>query len=101
MAQVEGIKTTSLQAVAFHMFTKCGDQSETFQQCYQNSSKPASQCAEEYKALRECAANLVQEASTKAHHEFHHYTQCLDLTGGRYSYCRPEREAFEQAFPLE
>lgn len=101
MAQVENLKTSSLQAVAFHMFTKCADQSEAFQSCYSSSDKPGSKCAEEYKALTACATAVIEDASAKAHDELHHYTHCLDLTGGRYSYCRPERAAFEAAFPLE
>lgn len=48
----------AVQAVAFHMFTKCKDESETFQMCYASSSKPAGQCAEEYKALSTCAGAL-------------------------------------------
>jgi len=87
MAQVEGIKTSSLQvglpaapdrseqcswslatpdltfvgisacqAVAFHLFTKCRDQSDAFQSCYTSSDKPSSKCAEEYKALTACAS---------------------------------------------
>ena len=37
MAQVEGIKNAQLQAVAFHMFTKCQEQTQAFEQCYQTS----------------------------------------------------------------
>lgn len=100
MAQVEGIKNAELQAVAFHMYSKCAEQTAAFEQCYTTSDKPSTKCAEEYKATAECAKALVAEAS-KAHDEWHHYTKCLDMMGGKYVYCRPEKAAFEQAFPLE
>eukprot|EP00878_Enallax_costatus_P001677 GHUV01001831.1.p1 GENE.GHUV01001831.1~~GHUV01001831.1.p1 ORF type:complete len:102 (+),score=12.90 GHUV01001831.1:185-490(+) len=101
MAQVEGVKNSQLQAVAFHMFSKCGEQTQAFEQCYSSSAKPTSECAEEYKATVACAQNLIAEASEAAKEEFHHYTHCLELIGGKYAYCRPEKAAFEAKFPLE
>eukprot|EP00879_Flechtneria_rotunda_P001043 GHRR01001180.1.p1 GENE.GHRR01001180.1~~GHRR01001180.1.p1 ORF type:complete len:102 (+),score=22.90 GHRR01001180.1:75-380(+) len=101
MAQVEGIKNAELQAIAFHMYTKCQDQTKAFEACYSSADKPASQCEEEYAAVTACAKNLVSEAKAAAHQEFHHYTHCLDMMNGKYVYCRPEKAALEEAFPLE
>ncbi|KAF8059152.1 NADH dehydrogenase [ubiquinone] 1 alpha subcomplex subunit 8-B [Scenedesmus sp. PABB004] len=100
MAQVEGVKHADLQAVAFHMLSKCAEQTAAFEECYANNAS-ASKCAEEFKAVAACAKDLVAEAAAAAKEEWHHYTACLDMMGGKYSYCRPEKAAFDTAFPLE
>jgi hypothetical protein len=99
MAQVEGVKNAHLYAVAFHMYEKCKDDTVAFEQCYANSSKPTSECANEYNAVVTCAKDLISEAAEKAKEEWHHYTHCLDLMNGKYNYCRPEQAKFREAFP--
>lgn len=94
------LPTHQLQAIAFHMYSKCGEQTEAFQECMKNSTKPTV-CVAEYKALSACAKELVNDAVAKAKEEWHHYTHCLELVGGKYSYCRPEKAKFDEAFPLE
>jgi len=90
----------SLQAVAFHLFTRCKDERVAFDECMDSAAK-SSQCAEQEKALAACAKSLINDALSKAAHEFKEYAHCLDLTNGRYPYCRPEKTKFEEAFPLE
>jgi hypothetical protein len=47
-----------MQAVAFHLYNKCAAQTEAFNGCVKTSTKPSSQCQEEYKALSGCAKEL-------------------------------------------
>lgn len=42
----------------------------------------------------------LADATAKASKEFKEYAHCLDLTAGKYAYCRPEKAKFETAFPL-
>jgi hypothetical protein len=51
------LPTHQLQAIAFHMYSKCGEQTEAFQECMKNSTKPTV-CVAEYKALSACAKEL-------------------------------------------
>lgn len=44
--------------------------------------------------------NSLADATAKASKEFKEYAHCLDLTAGKYAYCRPEKAKFETAFPL-
>jgi hypothetical protein len=44
--------------------------------------------------------NSLADATAKASKEFKEYSHCLDLTAGKYAYCRPEKAKFEEAFPL-
>jgi len=93
-------KIPELQAIAYHMFTKCKDERVAFDDCMDQASK-SSQCAEQQKALSSCAKNLISEAVGQAAHQFKEYAHCLDLTNGRYPYCRPEKAKFDEAYPLE
>lgn len=101
MAQVEGLPHAHVQAVAFHMYFRCKEETTAFEACAAASSKPASECAAEYKAVAACAKGLVDDAVAKAKEEWHHYTHCLDMMSGKYNYCKPERAAFVEVFPLE
>lgn len=47
-----------LQAIAFHMYNKCSEQTEAFQECMKTSAKPSQQCTEQYQALSACAKEL-------------------------------------------
>lgn len=40
------------------MYEKCKDDTVAFEQCYANSSKPTSECANEYNAVVTCAKDL-------------------------------------------
>lgn len=55
---VEGVPTAHMQAVAFHMYAKCKEPTQAFESCYANSSKPLTECAEEFKAVTACAKEL-------------------------------------------
>lgn len=90
-----------LQAIAFHMYSRCSAETDAFQECMKTATKPSQQCTEQYQALSACTKSLVSEAVAKAKEEWHHYTHCLELVGGKYSYCRPEKAKFDEVFPLE
>jgi hypothetical protein len=47
-----------LQAVAFHMYHKCADQSEAFNSCVKSSNRPSKECQEQYAALASCTKEL-------------------------------------------
>jgi hypothetical protein len=47
-----------LQAIAFHLYSKCSDQTEAFQECVKTSAKPSQECTEQYKAISACAKEL-------------------------------------------
>lgn len=47
-----------MQAIAFHMMSKCADETEAFQECVKTATKPSQQCTEQYKALSACAKAL-------------------------------------------
>ncbi|KAI8466499.1 MAG: hypothetical protein J3K34DRAFT_433601 [Monoraphidium minutum] len=98
-AAMADLKTTDLQAIAFHLFTRCKTERAAFDECMDTENK-SSKCSEQYKALNACASSLLGDAKSKAAHEFKEYSHCLDLTGGRYNYCRPEKAKFEEAFPF-
>ena len=53
----DGIKTNDLQALAFHMFTRCKAERAAFDECLESADK-SSKCAEQYKALTACATTL-------------------------------------------
>jgi hypothetical protein len=50
-------KTSDLQALAYHLFTRCKDERAAFDECMDSESK-SSKCAEQYKALNSCANAL-------------------------------------------
>lgn len=50
-------KTYELQALAYHMFTRCSTERTTFDACMDKAAK-SSECKEEYTALASCAKNL-------------------------------------------
>lgn len=52
------LPTHQLQAVAFHLMSRCAEQTEAFNDCVKNSPKPSSACVEEYKALSACSKAL-------------------------------------------
>lgn len=59
MAQaVEGVKNSQVQAVAFHMYAKCKEQTAAFEACVASADKPSAACAEEFKAVAACAKDL-------------------------------------------
>lgn len=51
------LKTNDLQAIAFHLFTRCKEQRSAFDECMESADK-SSKCKEQYKALSDCAATL-------------------------------------------
>lgn len=51
------LKTHDLQALAFHMFTRCKEQRAAFDECMDSADK-SSKCSEQYKALTSCTASL-------------------------------------------
>lgn len=51
------LKTHDLQALAFHMFTRCQAERAAFDECMDSADK-SSKCAEQYKALSGCATTL-------------------------------------------
>jgi hypothetical protein len=51
------IKTNDLQALAFHMFTRCKAARAEFDACMETADKN-SKCAEQYGALLKCAQGL-------------------------------------------
>lgn len=55
--QVE-LPTHQLQAIAFHLYSKCNEQTDAFQECIKSATKPSQQCQAEYKALSSCAKEL-------------------------------------------
>jgi hypothetical protein len=57
MADSAEFKIPELQAVAYHMFTRCKEERVAFDDCMDQASK-SSQCAEQQKALSACAKNL-------------------------------------------
>lgn len=52
------LPTHQMQAIAFHLYTKCSEQTDAFQECIKSANKPSQQCAAEYKALSSCAKEL-------------------------------------------
>ena len=57
MATVEGIKSAHMAAVAFHLFTRCAEQTSAFEECVASNSN-TSACTEQMKAVAECASAL-------------------------------------------
>lgn len=51
------IKTNDLQALAFHMFTRCKEERAVFDACMDGADN-SSKCSEQYKALTSCAKTL-------------------------------------------
>ena len=51
------MKANDLQALAFHLFTRCKDQRAAFDECMESSDK-SSKCQEQFKSLTECAQTL-------------------------------------------
>lgn len=51
------IKTNDLQAIAFHLFTRCKSERAAFDECMDTESK-SSKCSEQYKALNDCAKGV-------------------------------------------
>jgi hypothetical protein len=51
------LKTNDLQALAFHMFTRCKSQRAAFDECMETADKN-SKCQEQYSALLSCAQGL-------------------------------------------
>lgn len=51
------LPTNELQAVAFHMFTRCQEQRKDFDECMDSADK-SSKCQDQFKALTACAQTL-------------------------------------------
>jgi hypothetical protein len=49
--------TPDLQAVAFHLFSRCSDQRTAFDECMDKASK-SKECESEFKDLTACAKGL-------------------------------------------
>lgn len=56
-AMAEGVPLPDLQAVAYHMFTRCSEQRVAFDECMASKTKN-SECNEQYKAMMDCAKTL-------------------------------------------
>jgi hypothetical protein len=52
------LPTHQLQAIAFHLYSKCSEQTDAFQECIKSATKPSQQCKAEYQALSSCAKEL-------------------------------------------
>jgi hypothetical protein len=53
----DGLKTNDLQALAFHLFTRCKAERAAFDECMESADK-SSKCTEQYKTLTACATTL-------------------------------------------
>ncbi len=52
----EGIPLQELQAVSYHLFTKCAEKRAAFDECFQSAGKGG--CTSEYTALMSCTKDL-------------------------------------------